>query len=154
MVTFLGGKDKAKIAEVSNPVPVCLSDGTEQALITADGRLLVSTNISGGTIYTVPPFTATGSFAGNQAAVTLATPTGGKKIQVIGVLITGDDSVFTATIEFITSGITITEHFEQGTLGSYIPVNLTGDTDEVVSFTTTGSAGQNWFVTLNYSEID
>jgi len=121
----------------------------------AHNRLMVDAgDITIGTIYTVPPNTYTTTFVGNQSDVTLVTPTAGKKVQVIGVLLTSDDSLFTTTIEFLTSGGVVSSHFEQGTLGSYIPCNVTGNADEVLSINISDSAAQNWFIQVNYAEID
>lgn len=107
-----------------------------------------------GTVYTVPPFTTTSSVSGNQTNLTLATPTAGKRLQVVGVLMTSDASLFTATVEFVTSGIVVQQHFEQNTLGSYIPSNLIGATDEVLSFTVDNSVGKNWYIIVNFAEVD
>ena len=121
--------------------------------VSYSNRLPVDAGIGGG-VYTVPPFTTTGKYTGNQTNVTIATPTAGKRLQIIGVLITSDDSLFTCSIEFLTSGQTIQEHYEQGSLGTYIPVNITGDTDEVLSINISDSAVSNWFITINYQELD
>jgi hypothetical protein len=110
--------------------------------------------ISGGTVYTVPPFTYAATFLSNQTNVTLVTPPTGKKIQVIGVLMTSDDSLFTAKVEFLTSVRVIQEHFESGTLGSYIPCNITGATNEVVTLNIAGSTSKNWFIQVNYAVVD
>lgn len=107
-----------------------------------------------GSVYTVPPNTVTKTYVGNQSNVTVLTPQAGNQLQVIGVLITSDDSVFDCKLEFATSGITVQQHFEQGTLGAYIPVNLTGDVDEVLGLTITNSDAQNWFFTINYAEVE
>ena len=120
----------------------------------AHNRLMVDAGtITIGSIYTVPPNTFTNTYIGNQSDVTLITPTAGKQIQVIGVLLTSDDSLFTTTIEFLTSGKVVQSHFEQGTLGSYIPCNVVGAVDEVLSLNIADSASQNWFVQVNYVEL-
>jgi len=122
---------------------------------TGINRLMVDAGtLTIGSVYTVPPITATGAFVGNQTAVTIVTPTASKKLQVIGALITSDDSLFDVKISFVTSSKIVTQHFEQGTLGSYIPLNITGATDEVLTLDITGSAAQNWFITINYAEVD
>jgi hypothetical protein len=140
-------------------VEIKSGDSALTADVTYDGiannRLMVDAGtLTVGSIYTVPPNTVTSSFVGNQTDQTLVTPTSGKKIQVIGVLLTSDDSLFTATIEFLTSGKVVQSHFEQGTLGAYIPTNVTGTTDEVLSLNISDSAAQNWFVQVNYAEVD
>jgi len=130
-------------------------DGTVAKVNSTNNRLLVDAGtLTVGSIYTVPPHTFTKSYVGNQTDVTMVIPTAGKKLQIIGALITSNDSLFTITIEFIVSGKIVTEHFEQGTLGSYIPLNVSGATDEVLSLTIADSAAQNWFITINYTEVD
>ena len=155
-VTKQGDKAALDVALASDVQigAVEIKDGTtdQRAGVTANGELQVS--LLAGTIYVVPPATFTGAYSGNQTSETLITPTAGKQLQIIGVQITSDDAVFDCKVEFETSGIIISQHFEQGTLGGYIPVNLTGATDEVLSLTITGSAGQNWFFTINYAEQD
>ena len=120
-----------------------------------NNRLMVDAGtLTIGSVYTVPPFTATGAYIGNQSAVTLITPASGKKLQIIGCQITSDDSLFDVKVSFATSGKIVTQHFEQGTLGSYIPLNIEGATNEVLTLDITDSAAQNWFFTINYAEID
>ena len=121
---------------------------------TESNPLFVSSTISGGTVYTVPPNTVTKSLTGNQSSETVVAPSSGKKLQIIGVIMTSNASTFTATLEFETSNIIIQQHFEQGTLGAYIPCNLTGAVDEVLSFTVDNSTDKEWFLIINYSEVD
>jgi len=107
-----------------------------------------------GTVYIVPPFTEPVELVGDQAAVTVLTPTAGKKLQIIGVFVTSDDATFDFKLHFVTSSLTVIRHFESGTLGPSPPINITGDTNEVLSVTITGSAAQNWFFLIIYAEVD
>jgi hypothetical protein len=107
----------------------------------------------GNTVYTVPPNTETVSLTGNKTDEIILTPGSGNQLQIIAVLMTSDASLFTATLEFPTSGIVVQEHFEQGTLGSYIPCNITGAVDESLTFSVDNSADKNWFIIVNYAEV-
>ena len=114
----------------------------------------LNVSLSAGTVYVIPPNTFTSLYTGNQTNVTMITPTAGKKLQIIGVLATSEDALFEIIIEFLTSGKIVMKHFESATLGSYIPCNISGNTDEVLSLNITGSAGKEWFVQVNYAEVD
>lgn len=111
-------------------------------------------NASGASTYIVPPYTYTIELTGDQTDLTLVTPTAGKKLQVIGVFLTSEDALFEAVIEFLTSGKVVMKHFESATLGSYIPCNITGNTNEVLSINISNSAGQKWFIQVNYAEVE
>lgn len=122
----------------------------------AKNRLAVDVigTISGGSIYTVPPNTHTVELTGNPANVTLITPTSGKKIQVIGAFVTGKTAGFLLKIQFVTSAKIVQEHQVNGTLGNYIPTNITGATNEVLGITITGSGvNDKWFICINYVEV-
>jgi hypothetical protein len=142
---------------MTHPIRIGLLDSNLNKISTSN-RLpvdaLFSGEISIGSVYTVPPNTATIKLTGAQSSTTLVTPPTGKKLQIIGVMITSNDSLFTCTVEFLTSGKIVQEHYEQGTLGLYIPVNITGDTDEPLSVNISDSSTENWFFVINYVEVD
>ncbi len=106
-----------------------------------------------GTVYTVPPNTTSVSLSGNQIDTVVVTPTAGEQLQIIGVIMTSDASLFTATLEFKTSAQVVQQHFEQGTLGAYLPSNILGDVDEKLYFSVDNSADKNWFIIINYAEV-
>lgn len=134
MPTIISGAIQGKPASSTNPLPV-------------------TTSLEGGTVYTVPPNTVTISLSGDQTDTAIITPSSGNQLQIIGVLMTSNSSLFTATLEFATSNLIVQQHFEQGTLGSYIPSNLTGGVDEPLSFTVDNSSGKSWFLIINYAEV-
>jgi len=146
--TQLGGYDSNALTSMDQRRGVTVT--------TSGAKTFLDVRLGGaaGTIYVVPPNTFTNTYTGNQAGITLITPTAGKKVQVIGVYLTSEDAIFVATVEFLVSGQVIVKHFESATLGSYIPCNITGNTNEVLSLTITGSAGRDWFVQVNYAEVD
>lgn len=106
-----------------------------------------------GTVYSVPPNTATISLSGPQTSTIIVSPAVGNQLQIIAVLLTSDASLFTATVEFETSSQIVQQHFEQGTLGLYVPCNITGDVDESLTFTVDDSVGKSWFLIINYAEV-
>lgn len=126
--------------------------GIKRVLIVDVDGDVTSLSIS-GSVYSVPPNTVTATYVGNQSGVTVVTPASGKHLQIIGVQVTSDDSLFDCKLEFATSGQVVAQHFEQSTLGAYIPVNITGDADETLDLTITGSDAQNWFLIINYAEV-
>lgn len=130
------------------------ADSDDRLTVNSDGSINVNSALSGGTVYTVPPFTVTKTYVGNQFDEILVTPSAGKSLQIIGVMITSNDSIFTCTVEFKTSNIIIQEHYEQGTLGSYLPSNLTGGIDEELTIRITDSdLSKRWFVIVNFEEV-
>jgi len=130
---FIWNEDK--IVDITNPFPV-------------------SAIITGATVYTVPPYTSTVSLLGDQTDITIATPPVGKKLQAIGCFVTGETALFNLKVYFKTSGLIIQQHFVNGTLGAYIPVNLLGAVNEVISLNITGSnPADQWYVIINYAVV-
>ena len=123
-----------------DPLPVEICAGDVQASI--------------GSTYLVPPLTKSFKLTGNQAAVTVLTPTSGKRLQIIGVYPTSDDSVFDTELSFSSSALTVIQVFEAAQLGSTIPMNITGAVNEVLEIDIADSASSNWFFIVNYAEVD
>jgi len=139
MATIVSGSTHIGSAAIdSNPLAVKIADGSGDSI---------------GTVYTVPPNTTSVSLSGDQTSTVIVTPTAGDQLQIIGVIMTSDASTFTATLEFETSNQVVQQHFEQGTLGAYLPSNITGNVDEVLSFTVDSSVGKSWFIIVNYAEV-
>ena len=122
----------------TNPLPTTLAPGTSSI----------------GNIYVVPPFTFTLEYSGNQTNVDILTPTSGKRLQILGLVITTDDSTFVFTLDFATSTKTVFKAFTSDDLGDLPTMNVFGNVDEPLRLNVSDTVGQDWFVLVNYAEID
>lgn len=105
-------------------------------------------------VYLVPPYTFTATYTGDQTNVDIITPSAGKQLRIIGAYITSDDGVFTFTLDFATSAQTVLAVYESGQLGSNIPMRVQGNTNEPLRLNINTDPASNWFVLVNYDEVD
>jgi len=88
----------------------------------------------------------------------LLTPTSGSKIRVIGYYITAeaDQSDGYVRMRFATSDNTIgvlRVDSDATTCSAYVPVNIVGAIDEVITIYSNMTSGLNYFVSVNYQEL-
>ncbi len=104
-----------------------------------------------------PEFTFTKEFTGQQNNVFLFTPTTGKKIRVLSVMLDGDaiGTPVSAQLDFATSSILIWKNFGTSRFGgNWVPMTVTGAVDEKITLNTEGFNKKNkLFVIVGYNEV-
>jgi len=116
--------------------------------------LAVDATLTGATVYTVPPNCITKEYTGDQTDIVLLACPGGKQIEAIGCIVTGQTGLFDLKIHFKTSNLTIQQHFVNGTLGTYIPLKVLGALNEGVTIDISGAnPADKWFIVFNYALV-
>jgi len=151
--------------DLTNINRTSLNDGSDNApavdviLDAGVQRLAVDSaaSISATGFMLQPQFTFTGEFTGQQKDVFLFTPNTGKKIKVLSVMFDSDamGNSVNGQLDFATSSILVWKNF--GTTrfgGNWVPMTITGATDEKLTLNTQGFNKKNKiFVIVGYNEV-
>jgi len=95
----------------------------------------------------------TNEFDNNQTGATIITPTSGSKVSVKGIYINTEGNSGYIRVYFGTTGSIFTIYAGATPASGYVPVNIDGEVDEVVSVTSTVGAQNNYYLLVNYREI-
>ena len=117
----------------------------------------VAASITASGLMLQPQFTFTKKFTGQQNNVFLFTPTSGKKIKVLSVMLDGDalGTPVSAQLDFVTSSILIWKNFGTSRFGgNWVPMTVSGAVDEKITLNTEGFNKKNkLFVIVGYNEV-
>jgi len=86
----------------------------------------------------------------------LLTPTSGTKIRILGYYITTEAGGGYVRLSFATTGNTIGTLWADADATSsstYVPVNIVGAIDEVITLYSQMASGVNYFISVNYQEL-